>query len=410
MKILIIGNSAAGLSAAGAIRKISPTAGITVISDEPGAAYSRCLIPEVISGSRDVTAIGCVAPQFYKELGINLISGKKAIFIKTGSNELFLEDGQSIGYDRLLIAAGSSPALPGWPGSDLPGVFTLRKAVQAAAIGEMARQCSSAVVEGGGLVSLKAACALKKRGVRDVTVLVKSPHLLIRQLDGESAGLVEKSLAGLGIKFYFGTGIASAEKGPRGAVQSVELEEGGRIPAEIVVVGKGVRPNLELVKSAGGATGAGISVDEYLQTSLPGIYAAGDCIEVTDFISGRKAVSGLWPLAVEQGRAAGCNMAGRPRKYPPPITRMNSAQFGPTPFISVGDIQGGDDRAVYREPGVYRKFCFTGGRLTGFIMVGRVDRAGLYTALIKKSERIAGSLKDRLIDGNLSGADIIPIK
>jgi len=409
LHIAIIGNSAAGLTAARTIRKIKPSAGITVISDESGPAYARCLIPEILAGVRDIPGIGYATQQFYQDYDINLRSGIKVSSINAVNHKLKLEGGQVIKYDRLLVATGASPVQPGWPGSDLPSVFTLRTASQAVMIRKMAIDCASAVVEGGGLVSLKAAYALKKRGVKDVAVIVRSPHILMKQLDRDSAGLVENDLTSVGIKFYYGTGLAAAIQGPRGELQSVELEDGRQLPAGLVVIGKGVQPNSELIRNAGGKINRGILVNEYLETSLPGIYAAGDCIEVTDSVTGAQVVSGLWTLAVEQGRIAGCNLAGQARKYPPPLTRLNSAQFGSVPFVSVGDVQGGDELAVYQGAGVYRKLCFRDNRLTGFIMAGLVDRAGVYTSLVKQAKKLSAPLKDRLINGKVTGADILPI-
>ena len=409
MHIAIIGNSAAGLAAARTIRKIKPSAGITVISDESGPAYARCLIPEILAGVRDIPGIGYATQQFYQDYDINLRSGIKVSSINAVNHELKLEGEQVIKYDRLLVATGASPVQPGWPGSDLKGVFTLRTASQAVMIRKIAADCESAVVEGGGLVSLKAAFALKKRGVKDVVVIEKGPHILIKQLDRDSAALVESDLTSIGIKFYCDNGLASAIQGPRGELQAVELEDGRKLPAGLVVVSKGIQPNTELISNAGGKAERGIWVNEYLETSLPGIYAAGDCIEVTDSVTGVQEVPGLWTLAVEQGRTAGYNLTGQAKKYPPPLTRLNSAQFGSVPFVSVGDVQGGDEQVVYKDAVVYRKLCFRDNILTGFIMAGLVDRAGVYTSLVKQAKRLSAALKDRLIDGKVTGADILPI-
>ncbi|MBF7081800.1 NAD(P)/FAD-dependent oxidoreductase [Desulfallas sp. Bu1-1] len=410
MHIVVIGNSAAGLSAARVVRKLDATARITVISDEPGPAYARCLIPEVLAGVKDVSGINYAPQKFYQDFEIDLWSGQKVVSINAERRILNLADGRVIGYDRLLVATGASPVPPGWPGADLPGVFTLRRVDQAVDLGKLAPGCASAVVVGGGLVSLKAAYALKKRGLHDVTVVIKSPHLLIKQLDQDSAGLVEKDFTGAGIKFIYGMEPVAVTAGHEGTVRAVELEDGRKLHAGLVVVGKGVRPNSELVRQAGGRVDKGIVVNDYLETSLPGVYAAGDCIEVTDLVTGAKTTSGLWTLAVEQGRYAGCNLAGQTRKYPPPLTRLNSAQFRSVPFISVGDVRGGDEQVVYKDNRVYRKLCFKEGRLVGFIMVGRVDRAGVYTALIKRQKQLPGRLKDRLVDGTVTGADIAGLK
>lgn len=403
---VVIGNSAAGLAAAGTIRKNKPNTRVTVISNEPGPAYARCLIPDVLAGTKDVQGINYVAQDFYQEYGIELLAGKKVISIDVAGRIVNTADGQAISYDKLLVATGASPVIPNWPGSMLPGVFTLRTAQQAAAAGKLAANCVFAVVVGGGLVSLKAAYALKKRGVLEVTVIIKSSHLLIKQLDRESAALVEKELTEAGIKFIYGVNPVAFLKGPDGGVQAVELEDGRMLPAGLVLIGKSVWPNTELVSQAGGQVGKGIVVNEYLETSLPGVYAAGDCIEVSNLRTGTKTTSGLWTLAVEQGRYAGFNMAGQPRKYRPPLTRLNAAQFGAVPVVSVGDVHGGDSTAVVKKDGNYRKLNFANNRLIGFIMTGSVSRAGVYTALIKQARPIDG-IKDKLIDGTITGADLM---
>lgn len=405
MHLVIIGNSAAGLAAACTVRKLEPAAQITVISGEPGPAYARCLIPELLAGRKDMQGILYVNEDFYRENEITLLSGKKVTSLDAEGRKVCFAGGGVIGYDRLLVATGASPVMPQWPGAGLPGVFTLRRADHALAAGNLAAKTKSAVVAGGGLVSLKAACALKQRGVKDVIVVIKSPHLLIKQLNEKGAALLEKELTGSGIKFIYGNDLSAVVEGPGGAVQAVQLEDGQLLHAGLVLVGKGVRPNKELVQQAGGKVDAGIVVDNYLQTSLPGVYAAGDCIEVQDAVTGEKTNSGLWPLAVEQGRCAGYNLAGRARIYQPPLTRLNAGRFGAVSFVSVGDIKGAGEAVAISEKGCYRKVCFTDGRLVGFIMVGSVERAGVYTALIKKA-RPLGRLKDKVINGTVTGADL----
>ncbi len=408
MHLVIIGNGAAGITAARTARELLPSARVTVISDEPGPAYARCLIPEVLAGDRDPRSISFVPPGFYREHRISLLSGRLVVSLDAVGRRLTLEDGETISYDRLLVATGASPVLPDWPGADLPGVFTLRTVAQAATAGEAARRCASAVVAGGGLVSLKAAWALKRCGVAEVTVVVKSPHLLVRQLDEQGAALVQRELSRAGIKFLFGLDLAAITGGAGGRRQ-VELEDGRTLPAGLVLVGKGVRPNVQLVRRAGGRVGQGITVNERLETTLPGVYAAGDCVEVQDLLTGAKTNSALWTLAVEQGRIAGCNMAGRPRRYSPPLTRLYAAQFGSVPFVSVGDVRGDGETAAFQKDRVYRKLCFREDRLVGFIMVGWVERAGIYTALVRRG-RPLGRLKQKLLDGTVSAADLMVMK
>jgi NAD(P)H-nitrite reductase large subunit len=263
-------------------------------------------------------------------------------------------------------------------------------------------------VIGGGLVGLKAAYALRRRGLPNVTVVVKSGHLLMRQLDGESAVMVERELLEAGIHFIYGLNpVGFTPKPGLKEVGSVVLEDGREIPAQLVLVAKGVRPNAELVRDAGGKTATGIKVNEFMETSLPGIYAAGDCIEVEDLVTGRKAPSALWTLAVEQGRYAAYNMAGRRKAYPPPLTRLNAAQFGKFPFVSVGAVDEGEEYLVRRETGgFYRKLAVKRDRLIGFILAGSVEKAGVYTNLVRSRKPIR-DLRGKLLDGKISAADVM---
>jgi NAD(P)H-nitrite reductase large subunit len=166
-------------------------------------------------------------------------------------------------------------------------------------------------------------------------------------------------------------------------------------------VAKGVRPNSGLVEKAGGRVGRGILVDSSLRTSLEDVYAAGDCIQVTDRLTGQKVNSALWTLAFEQGRYAAANMLGMARPYPAPLTRLNSARFGGVDVVSVGNLEGEEVLAHYDPLSrTYRRLVFSGGRLAGFILAGRVDGAGVYTALVK-SGRPAWAYRRQLLEGRV---------
>lgn len=238
-------------------------------------------------------------------------------------------------------------------------------------------------------------------------MVVKSGHLLTRQLDAASAAMVDKELREAGIRFIYGQNPVGFDSGTGGKeIRSVSLEDGREIPADLVLVAKGVVSNIELVREAGGETAAGIKVNEYMETSLPNVYAAGDCIEVKDCVTGRQSASALWTLAVEQGRFAAYNMASRRKPYPQPLTRMNAAQFGGLPFISVGAVDEGEEVLTWKEKGAYRLLAVRGDRLIGAILVGSIEAAGVYTSLIK-SKRPLGDLRGELLKGRISAANFI---
>ncbi|MFZ5591452.1 MAG: NAD(P)/FAD-dependent oxidoreductase [Bacillota bacterium] len=406
-RFVIIGNSAAGIAAAETLRHLEPGAPITVVTEENHPPYSRCRITEVIARRAGLADIGYRSPSFYTGKGIELRQGARVVALEPANRRVILDTQEVMPYDRLLLATGARPAPAGVPGEELAGVFTLRSYDQARAIAQAADQARHAVVVGGGLVGLKAAIALRQRNLR-VTVVVKSSHILMRQLDEESAALVEGELTAAGIDFIYGQNPAACSARPgTNAIESVVLENGREIAANLVLVAKGVRPNSELLRAAGGETGAGIKISRYMETSLPGVYAAGDCVEVTDLVSGRPAPSALWTLAVEQGRYAACNMAGRRKAYPSPLTRLNSAQFGRIPFIAAGSLEDGEEFIVRRQAGgIYQKLALQRDRLVGYILTGCLTGAGVYTALIK-AQRPLGGLRSELLKGTLSAADLL---
>lgn len=407
MKVVIVGNSAAGIAAAENLRTLEPLAKITVLSQENHPPYARCLIAEVVAGSAGFENIRYRSDSFYEDRNISLIRGARVNSIDTAGGRIFYGEKGEASYDKLLLTTGSRPVRIGVTGADLDGVFVLRSYDQAEAIGRYAAAAKEAVVIGGGLVGLKAAYALRRRGL-NVTVVVKSTHLLTRQLDLESATMVERELREAGIGFIYGQnpmGFTCAVG--RKALQSVVLEDGREIPAGLALVAKGVSPNAGLVREAGGETAAGIKVNEFMETSLPGVYAAGDCIEVADCVTGRQTPSALWTLAVEQGRFAACNMAGWRKTYPAPLTRLNAAQFGKLPFVSAGAVDEGEEFLTWRKAGtVYHMLAVREDRLLGFILAGSIQQAGVFTSLIK-SKRPLGSLRGDFLQGRVSAASLI---
>jgi len=393
LRLVIIGNSAAGLAAAGAAHRNLPAARITIISEEAEASYHRCLIADVLAGKADFAQIVFLPAHGLRSREIELIHAR-AVKLLPEQHRVILADGRELPYDQLLVATGAAPAITDLPGRGLNGIFGFRSYTDAKAIAEASAGATGAVVLGGGLVGLKAAYALKKRGLPRVVLVVKSQHLMVKQLEPEAAALVEKHFKEYGLELIFQNDAVAFSPAPGGKkVASVLLENGKEIPAQVVVSGKGVRPRAELVKQAGGEVRRGIVVNQLLQTSLPDIYAAGDCIEVADALTGESAPSGLWPLAVEQGRCAGLCMTGRPAAYPPALTVQNSVRFGNLSLITAGRRDGETQIVIRRRepaPGVLKKFFVTGDCLRGYILVNSMEGAGIYTALVRSGRRVPG--------------------
>ena len=267
----------------------------------------------------------------------------------------------------------------------------------------------SACVLGGGLVGLKAAYALKKRGV-DVKVIVRSKQVLSQILDSEAAGLVQKRLQENGIEVVLGEGVSEII-GEEKEIKAVKLESGKAYAASLVIVGKGVSPNIDLVKNTDIKTGEGIISSSTLATNIENIYTAGDCTESFDLTLGKLAVNALWPVAVEQGRVAGSNMAGDQIKYDGSLG-MNSLEFFGLPTVSLGiyklgDSQGYEEIKSYdRGANVYKKVVLQNNLLVGAVLAGNINSSGVFLKLIR--DRIdVSTFRDKLLEDNFGYPDIM---
>lgn len=390
MRYVIIGNSAAGIFAAEAIRKHDPIGQVDILSDENYPAYARCMTSYFLGGKISDAQLYIRDKDFYSRNKFNLHTGQKVIGIDTVKREVHTITGELFTYNRLLIATGASPTIPELEGIDNKGIFGLRTLSDAKGILNYIGQGQQAVVMGGGFVALKAAYALQKAG-KDVTCIITSGQVLSQMLDREAADIVANVLTSNGIKIKFYTDVKKivgyknrfGEKG----VKSLQLINGEEIPADVVIIGKGVTPNVDFLEDSGINVDYGITVNEYMQTNVTDVYAAGDVAQGHDIISGRLSINAIWPNATDQGTIAGMNMTGVSTTYSGSIG-MNSADFYGLSTIAAGLTKGkeADGYEVVRLfPGknLYRKLVFKEDRLKGYILVGQTAKAGILTALIK---------------------------
>lgn len=384
MRYVIVGNGAAGNAAAQAIRRRDPVGDITVISDETHKAYYRPLIPFLIDQERPPENL--YREERHLAPDINVLLGRRVIAIDLGARHLRLDDGQSLPYDRLLLATGASPARPPVAGLDGPGVFFLRTWDDALAIREAAAHARRAAIIGGGRIGMKCAFALHHLGLR-VTVVEMLDRVVPLQFDAVAGEIFNRAVQSHGIDLVLGQ---SAQEVVRqdGRVMGLVLADRRRLEADLIVVAVGVRPNVDLARQAGIAVQQGIVVDSYLRTSAPDVYAAGDAVEIPDLATGQKVVSGIWTNAVEMGRIAGENMAGGAAAYEGGFAVLNALELADIPVISVGLLEPppGDGYRVFalRRGDTYRKLIFKGNILVGALLVGEIHRAGVFTGLIKR--------------------------
>ncbi|KGK81257.1 pyridine nucleotide-disulfide oxidoreductase [Desulfosporosinus sp. HMP52] len=394
MRYLIIGNSAAGIFAAETIRGLDSIGKITMISKEDCLPYSRCLTSYFIGKEISEEGMYIRNKDFYTQTGIDFIGGNVER-VDPDSRCVWLDNGEKVNYDKLLIATGASPFSPPLEGSDMEGVFQLRTSADAKAIAEFAPKVKTAVVMGAGLVGLKGAHGLHELGIK-VTVVGSAPYLMRYSTDPESSEVLIKLLEKDGYRILLNTKAERilGEKNSNGrmSVSGVVLNTGEHISCQMVLKAIGVRPNVQLVEGSGVFVNKGIVVDDEMETYVKDIYAAGDVAEADDFLTGEKSVSALWPTATEQGIIAGCNMAGLKRRYRGSLA-LNSAVICGVGLISAGimNLPPGEGlvlKAVEPKKSFYRKFVIKDGRLIGMIMVGNIEGAGILSSLIRKKAKV----------------------
>lgn len=407
MCYVIIGNSAAGIFAAEAIRGLDRTGRIDILTDENYPAYARCLTSYYLTGQWNDEQMFIRPVDFYARNNLYLHTGQKVVKIEPEKRRVHTASGEIFNYDKLLIATGASPAIPEIPGVRNKGVFGLRTLADAKGILSYAAPGNHAVVVGGGFVSLKAAYALLKAGL-SVTCIISSGQILSQMLDADAAAIVAEVLTARGLTVKYHTDVAKIlsreEDTLEKVVSGVQLTNGEELPADVVIIGKGVTPNTGFLAGSGIKTDYGIPVNEFLQTNLPDTYAAGDVAQGYDILSGQLKVNAIWPNAAEQGTIAGRNMAGADTSYPGSIG-MNSADFFGLSIIAAGQTRAREEdgyEIVKLSPGknLYRRLVFKDDTLAGYIMVGDTAKAGFLTALIKEKIPL-GKKKAELMQGKI---------
>lgn len=417
-RYVIIGASAAGVTAAETLRRYDASAEIVMVSDEK-LVYSRPLLSYYLAGKLDEDQLLYRPRDFFERYKIKALF-TRAVGLDTEKSQVHLQDGTTVAYDKLLLATGASPRFPALEGlKERSGVFGLRKLEEdAKAILSWLPKAKRAVVLGGGLVGLKAAEALQGRGLA-VTVLIDSPHALSQMLDESSARIFERIFEQNGVTIR--TKAKPVAVLGKQQVEGVQLASGEVFACDLVVVGKGVDPNLELLKDTKLRKDYGVFVDDYLGTSIENIYAAGDVAQARDVVRGEPWINALWPCAVEQGRIAALNMLGQETVYRGSM-RMNSVQFFGVPVISaglavltpgpLGGRSGEHDETLEFQPapGIYRKIFLKDDTIVGFVLVGDVpiEAAGVLRILMERRVDIA-PIKEELLELGPDLGRVLPL-
>ncbi|MGM0501072.1 MAG: NAD(P)/FAD-dependent oxidoreductase [Bacillota bacterium] len=394
MKYLIVGASAAGISAAQQLRKLNAEAEITVISKDE-EVYSRCMLHYMIAGERDLEELKFITDDFWAKNNINWIKGLEVTEVQPAANTVRLADGSECDYDRLLIATGATPFFP--PIQDLEQgkeVVGLRNIDDVQQIVELESKIKKAVVIGAGLVGVDAAIGLNELGI-DVTLIELADQILPQQLDREASRRYQTRFEDAGIEVMTGFSARKLLVDYNNHVQGLELSNGKKITAQLAIVATGVKPNVDLVKNTAIEVRQGIVVDERQQTTVENIYAAGDVSQSPEIFTEQLMLTPIWPLAVKQGKVAAYNMTGEEQSITDNFAYQNSMRFLDLSAITYGIVDVVDNNHkvyVSKDKKQYKKLILKDNKLRGAVFVGDINGSGVYGKLIKEGIDLSNKL------------------
>jgi NADPH-dependent 2,4-dienoyl-CoA reductase/sulfur reductase-like enzyme len=413
---LILGAGPAGVIAAETLRKHAPGDTITLVGDEPEAPYSRMAIPYLLIGNIDERGTYLrKSPQHFDDLRIQQIKAK-VTRVDAAGKTVHLDNGQSLAFDKLLIATGSHPVRPPIAGMDLPGVHPCWTLEDARAIQALAKPGARVLQMGAGFIGCIIMEALAARGVK-LSVVEMGDRMVPRMMGPVAGGMIRDWCEAKGVQVFTGTKVEAITQGAdtgllgklasavglssgsgSGALQ-VRMSNGKTIEADLVISATGVRPAIGFLKDSGITCLQGVLTDACLQTNVPGIFAAGDCAEAFDMVSGKTMVSAIQPNAAEQARVAALNMVGQKTELKG-VTQINVLDTLGLISTSFGNWEGvaGGESAVLTDPagGKHLSLKFKDDVMVGCNSVGWTDHVGVMRGLVEGQVRL-GAWKDRLL-------------
>ena len=409
---VILGAGPAGVIAAETIRKHAPTDSITMVGDEQEPPYSRMAIPYLLMGNVDETGTYLrKSLTHYSDLRIKQIHSR-ATAVDAAAKTVTLDNGSTLKFDRLLIATGSHPMRPPIPGMDLPGIHPCWTMEDARAIMKLATKGARVLQMGAGFIGCIIMEALAARGVK-LSVVEMGDRMVPRMMGPTAGAMIKEWCAAKGVQVFTGTRVDAIEKGANGAALKVRLSNGQAMAVDLVISATGVRPAIGFLEKSGVQCLLGVLTDEHLQTNVPGIYAAGDCAEAFDKVSGKTIVSAIQPNAAEQARVAALNMVGRKAALKG-VTQINVLDTLGLISTSFGEWQGlpGGEHVELTDQAAGRHLSlqFKDDVLVGCNSVGWTNHVGVMRGLVEGQIHL-GSWKDtlkadptRLMDAYLASA------
>ena len=394
---LILGAGPAGIIAAETLRKHCPQDRITVVGDEKEAPYSRMAIPYLLIGNIEEKGTWLrKGPTHFADLRIELVQAR-ASKVDAAAKQVVLDNGQTLAFDQLLIATGSHPVRPPIPGLDLPGVHTCWTLEDARAIAALAKPGAKVLQMGAGFIGCIIMEALKQRGVA-LSVVEMGDRMVPRMMGPMAGGMIRDWCEAKGVKVYSSTKVEAIEKADAGGLR-VRLSGGQTVEADLVISATGVRPAVGFLQDSGITCLQGILTDERMQSNVPGIYAAGDCAEAFDMVSGKTIVSAIQPNAAEQARVAALNMAGQDAtlKGVTQINVLDTLGLISTSFGNWQGVDGGEQAQLTdQEAGRHLSLQFKDDLMVGCNSVGWTEHVGVMRGLVEGQVKL-GEWKDKLM-------------
>jgi NAD(P)H-nitrite reductase large subunit len=413
---LIIGNSASGMAAAKSIRKADKEGTILVLTEEEYANYSKPLITYYLAGKVSLDNIHFRDKDFFAANNIELLTNTRVVSVDDEKSQVTTGSGDIIRYGKLLLASGGRPIIPriklgssksgdptgesyldGSNYSDIQGIFTLTTLEDAIRIKNYIEknEIDSATILGGGLIGLKSAEAFLELGIK-INIIELADRILAATFDSQASGIIENAIEARGSRIYKNNTIEEIFT-ESGKIRGYRLRDGRENKCRLLIMAIGVNPDLSIIDAEKVMAGRGIKVNDRMQTSVGNIYASGDVVEGFDILLEENRNIAIWPLAVKQGSVAGSNMAGKETHYSGGFF-MNSVEILGIPSISMGltNENMADDNTVeikkeFRpDKNLYRKIVIKDKKVIGLIMVGNIERAGIYSGLIRNRIDLSG--------------------
>jgi NAD(P)H-nitrite reductase large subunit len=400
VRIVIAGNGPAAVSAIESIRQYDDETEIVVVSPECDRAYTPCFLGRYVTGRIELDDLYFRPEDFYDKQRVEVVRDA-VLSVAPAEHTVFLESGDSLSYDRLLLACGAGTVEPEVPGLKGPGVVGFRDLADAEKIRGLVVAGNRALVLGSGFVAMEAVEALAEVGM-DVSVVVRTERILRRLFDAEVADAVETDVAGHGVTFLKNSDLARVERDADGGLVAALMADGSRVECDLIVTAIGMRPNVSIVSGTDVEVGNGILTDHHMRTNVPDVWAAGDLAEPE--IAGVRRVNLIHPNAILTGRVAGASMVGVHRPMSSHFRDMNVLTLFGKSYLSIGSIDSPQSLSRIDDDGGLVKVFLDSNVVTGIQMMGDVTRGGIYAALIGR--RLPEGVTERLMSPEFNFGDI----